>query len=206
LLLALVTSGCFGNETTQFPEGLEPLEDNTAPAQDGSYQERLDMVDGDNGNFMWVHGRGYLLLPPGEVWATSKMEELMATVCSTDSQTFTPLDDDMYEHSFEVHYFVDEVINVEWDEHWRYGTVEGTAEAPTLAMTRYQKVYGSELIRLIEGSIQVLATDDPGVTEIQYVEHLNAAGGGIGDMRISMQRRFDAVAATIRDEEIPPCP
>jgi hypothetical protein len=207
LLCALVAaSGCFGNETSQFPEGLEPLEDNTAPAQEAPYEERLEMVDGDNGNWMWVHGRGYLSLPPGEVWTTSKMQELMATVCSTDSQTFTPLDDEMYEHAFEVHYFVDEVINVEWDEHWRYGTIEGTPDAPELGMTRYQKVYGSELIRLIEGSIQVLATDDPEVTEIQYVEHLNAAGGGIGDMRVSMQHRFDAVAAAIRGEEVPACP
>ena len=129
-LAPLPVTGCFGNETTHFPDGLEPLEDNTAPEPEG---ETLVMVDGDNGNFTWVHGRVFLNMPPGEVWTTSKMDELMATVCSTNSHTFTPVDDPMYEHAFEVHYFVDEVINIEWDEQWRYGTIEGTPEAPGLA-------------------------------------------------------------------------
>jgi hypothetical protein len=73
-------------------------------------------------------------------------------------------------------------------------------------MIRYQKVFGSELIRLIEGSIQVLATDDPEVTELQFVEHINAAGGGASDMRKSAQHRFDGVAATVRGDAVPACP
>jgi hypothetical protein len=206
-LLALVTcAGCFGSGATQFPDGLEPLEDDTAPAQTAPFTEELATVNGDNGSFTWIHGRGYLELPPDEVWATSKMAELMATVCSTDAHAITAEDDPMYESEFDVHYTVDQIITVEWDEDWRYGTVEGTADAPTLAMTRYQKVNGSDLIRMIEGSIEILATDDPAWTELDYVEHVNAAGGGVADMQKAMQHRFDAVAAVARGEPVPACP
>jgi hypothetical protein len=205
--LALVTVvGCFGNDTTHFPAGLEPLEDDTAPAQQAPYTEGLAMVDGDNGSYTWLHGRGYLRLPPAEVWATAKDPELMATVCSTDAHMVMLDTDPAYEEVFDVHYTVDQVITVEWDEQWRYGTVEGMVAMPMLAMIRYQKVFGSELIRLIEGSIEVLATDDPDVTEVQFIEHINAAGGGVADMRKSMQHRFDAIAAVARGDAVPACP
>jgi hypothetical protein len=199
-------AGCFGNETTSFPPGLEPLEDNTAPEQDGAIEQRLELVDGDNGSWAWVHGRGYLLAAPGEVWETMKDPELMATICSTDSHGVETDVEPDYEHSFQLSYFVDDVINIEWDELWRYGTIEGTPEEPGLGMVRYQKVWGSELIYTLEGSIQLHATDDPSVTELQLIEHLAAAGGDISDIRLSMQQRFDSVIAVLAGGVAPPCP
>jgi hypothetical protein len=202
----VILAGCFGSSTTEFPEGLEPLEDNEIEAWGPPFEERMEMVDGDSGRYWYAHARGYLLEPPAAIWETFKQSELMATVCSTDSHSLEEGGEPEYEHSFEVHYFVDELVNVEWDEQWRYGTVEGTPEAPELMMIRYQKVYGSDLIRLIEGSILLLATDDEAVTEVQMIEHVNAAGGGVADIRKSMQYRFDSVAAVVRGGEQPDCP
>ncbi len=197
---------CWGNTTTEFPPGLEPLEDNLAPAQDGDITETLGFEAGERAAYTWVHGRGYYLATPATIWAAAKDAALMAENCSTPTFTVETTEDPDYELSFVASYFVDDIINVEWDEQWRFGTVVGTPDAPELGMVRYQKVFGSELIQLIEGSIQVLATDDPEVTELALIEHVAAAGGTADDMRLSMQHRFDSVAAVIRGDDRPACP
>ena len=201
--LAVLLAGCFGNESTEFPPGLEPLEDNTAPTPDG---ETITFVDGDNGSWAWVHGRAHVHDEPAVVWTTLKVPELMAAVCSTDSHSIEADVEPEYEHSFQLSYFVDDLVNIEWDEVWRYGTVEGTPAAPALGMIRYQKVWGSELIYTLEGSIQLHATEDPGITELEMVEHLAAAGGDRSDIRKSMQHRFDSVVAVLAGGVAPPCP
>jgi hypothetical protein len=114
--------------------------------------------------------------------------------------------DDAYEYSFEVANSVDDVVTVSWEEEWRFGTVTGTPEAPELAMVRYQKTYGSDFIYLIEGSIQVIATDDPDVTTIEFIEHLAALGGAASDIRSTMERRFALLTAAVHDDALPACP
>lgn len=206
VLSVVLLGACWGNTTTAFPAGLEPLEDNEAPAQDGDYTETLEFAAGEKPSYTWVHGRAYFLETPATVWAAIKDGELLADNCSTPTFSVETVDDPDYELALVVSYFVDDIINVSWDEDWRFGTVEGTPEAPELAMIRYQKVFGSELIQLIEGSLQVLATDDPEVTELALIEHVAAAGGTADDMRLSMQHRFESLLAVIRGDELPPCP
>lgn len=199
----VLCGGCFGNTTTDFPEGLEPLEDNLVPARDTA---GIEFVDGDNGSYAWVHARARLEATPADVWAAAKDPDVMVAVCSTDAHEIAPDAEAGYELSFQVSYQVDEIIDVAWDELWRYGTIEGVPEMPTFGMIRYQKVYGSELISTLEGSIQVHATDDPGITEIEMIEHLAAAGGTREDMRATMQHRHDSLAAVTAGGALPPCP
>ncbi len=215
LVVLVAHAGCFGSGSTEFPEGLEPLEANTAPApQGGTPDEALAMIDGEGHNdevdedYVFVHGRGALHATPGEVWAAVKDGDLLSASCRLDSWSVTPDIDAAYEYSFRVHNLVDDVVTVEWEEEWRFGTVEGTPAAPDLAMVRYQKTYGRDFIYLIEGSIQVLpsAGGDPAITEIEFIEHLAALGGSITDIRNSMQRRFDLLAAVIHGEPEPACP
>ena len=203
----LLLAGCFGNESTEFPPGLEPLEDNAVPPHEGDdYAEAIGFADGETGDYTWVHGRGYVLAEPYSVWAALQTPELMAAVCSTDTHAIEVGSEPDYELSFQVSYEVHKVITVAWDESWRYGTIVGTREEPELGMVRYQKVYGSTLIDILEGSIQLHATPDPDVTELQFVEHLSGAGGSVEDMQIAMQHRFDAVVATMHGAEQPTCP
>jgi uncharacterized protein YndB with AHSA1/START domain len=208
LAWAALCAGCwFGSGTTDFPPGLEPLEDNLAPAQAGPpFVEAMAYLDGDNGRWAWVHGRGYLQAPPSEVWAALKRPEVVLAFCSTDRQEVEADVEPEYEHSFRVHYTVEELISVSWQEAWRYGTIDGVTAAPRFGMVRYQKVYGSNLIRTLEGSIQLHATADAGATELQLIEHVDAAGGTVEDMRRSMQHRFDSVQAVVGGGEPPPCP
>src|SRR4051812_15163759 len=107
-LFALGMAAC-GNRTDPFPPGLDPLEDTTAPIQTAPYHETLAMVDGDDGNYTWVHGRGYLAATPDAVWAAALDADLEAMSCDTSSHEVTPQDDATYELSFQVHYEVDDL-------------------------------------------------------------------------------------------------
>ena len=200
-LLALV-AGCQDDVTTVFPPGLEPLEDNTAPEPPGD--ELVTVQGGDE--LKWVHGRGYLHGAPAAVWAATKDPERMAAACETDRHQASPGEEPQYEYGFKIHYEVEQVLTVAWDEQWRYGTVTGTPDAPVLAIIRYQKVYGSDFITTLEGSMILKATDDPAVTALEFVEHLNALGGSHDQMKTSMVQRFGILRALLRDEPAPACP
>jgi hypothetical protein len=129
----------------------------------------------------------------------------MASVCATDRHTITLGPEPQYEYGFRIHYEVDEVVTVAWDELWRYGTITGTPSEPALAMIRYQKVFGSDFINTLEGSIQIVARDDAGLAELQFIEHLDAFGGSADQMESSMKRRFALLAAAAHGDAAPGC-
>ncbi len=198
--------GCQSDIATPFPPGLESLEDNAVPVQQGgAYTEtlRTSTVDADEKK---IYGRGYVLLDPGTVWAASKDPEANVAVCSTSTQDITPNNDPGYEFSFIVHYVVNNILTVQWDDQWRWGVIEGTLEAPILGMIKHQKTEGSSFIELSEGTIQISATDDPNVTELAFVEHLQAVGGGVSDVLTGVQHNFDSIVAVSHGNPIPPCP
>ena len=200
---AVSTTGCFDDISTEFAPGLEPLEPNEAPLPDEP--SRLSIVSGDGENYMWAHGRGFVPASPAAVWEAAKDASVMVHVCASDEQTVETDVDPDYEYSFEVHYVVDTIVTVEWDELWRFGTVVGSPTDPSLALVRYQKVYGSDAITLLEGSVQVLSTDDPEIAEVQFVEHVEAFGGSTEDLRRSMTYRFDALLAALGEGGAPRC-
>ncbi len=206
VVLVVAAAGCQDNIATPFPPGLEPLEDNLVPVQQGgTYTETL-RTDSTNNGEIDIYGRGYVLAAPGVVWAASKNPDANVAVCSTDSQTVTPNNDPTYEYSFIVHYVVNNILTIEWDDQWRWGVITGTIEAPTFGMIKHQKTQGSSFISVSEGTIQVTATDDPNVTELAFVEHLNAAGGGVSDVLKGVQHNYDALVAVSHGNPISPCP
>ncbi|MEZ4402470.1 MAG: hypothetical protein R3B06_20775 [Kofleriaceae bacterium] len=206
LALLVFAAACQDDITTVFPDGLEPLEANTAPApQAGAGIEELRTVSSGSDEKV-VHGRGLVLAEPGVVWAVVKDAERLASTCATDRHAVMLGVEPQYEYGFQIHYEVDQVITVAWDELWRFGTVEGTPEAPTLAMVRYQKVFGSDLITLIEGSIVVRA-GEAGATELEFIEHLAAFGGSIDQMKQSMTQRYRLIVAAAHGQPRPTgCP
>ena len=196
------TAGCQDDVTTVFPPGLEPLEDNRAPAPAG---EELITVQGGDG-LKWVHGRGRVLGPPGLVWAASKEPAHVVADCETSRHAVTVGVEPQYEFGFRVHYEVDDLLTVKWDELWRYGTIEGTPDAPTLAIIRYQKVYGSDFITTLQGSTILRAGDGADVTEVELIEQLDALGGNHDNIKRSMIQRFAIMVALAHGRPIPPCP
>ena len=208
VLLGALLAGCQDNIKTPFPPGLEELEDNPVPTQQGGARTETLVTEDhqDSDDVRHVYGRGYVLLPPAAVWLAAKMPEAMVALCSTDSHQVTPNNDAAYEFSFLVHYVVHNFVTVEWDDQWRYGVVEGTEEEPTLGMIKHQKTMGSDFISLSEGTIEVSATDDPDVTELAFVEHLAAAGGSDGDVVKGVQHNYDAMVSTAHGGPVPACP
>lgn len=209
LVLAVSVTACFGNSASEFPPGLEPLEANTAPTQAGTPTETLVMVDGTGyvpREYLFVHGRGYVKASPGAVWAIVKDGNMLSSSCRFNAWTVTENVDPAYEYSFRVSNTVEDLITIDWDEEWRFGTIDGTPENPELAIARSQKVYGSIFIYLIEGSLQVQATDDPEITEIEIIQHLAAYGGDASDMQKTMQRQFDSVVELTHGRPQPACP
>ena len=200
-LAVLLLAACQDNISTPFPEGLEPFEDNKVAAQpDGPFVEKLRTAT-DSKDFIHVYGRGFVLVPFADMWAAAKHFEPNVSVCKTSENMVSENNQPQYEYSFLVHYIVNDILTVEWDDQWRFGAVD-----ETLAMIRHQKVQGSDFIDLSEGTIQVLATSDPNVSELAFVEHLDATQATTSDVVQGVQHNYDALVATVHGTPIPPCP
>jgi hypothetical protein len=202
LLVVVACAGCQHDITTYFPPGLEPLEDNPVPEQTAPYTETLATATG-SGSEVQVYGRGYVLADPATVWAATMTPQAVVASCTTDAQTFTVGNEPQYEFSFLVSYTVNDVVTVQWDDQWRYGTI--TPE-PFFGMIKHQKTDGSSFITTSEGTIQVTATDDPEATEIAIVEHLQAIAGSSDDVIMSTEHVFASIVAVSHGNAIPPCP
>jgi hypothetical protein len=204
-LALLWLAACQDNIDTPFPEGLEPFEDNIVEVRpDGPFVEELRTATSDK-DYIRVYARGFVLVPPAEMWAAAKSADANKSTCKTDEQQITLGNEPQYEFSFLVHYIVYDFLTVQWDDQWRFGTVALEGDQ-TLGMIRHQKVQGSDFIRLSEGTIQVLATADPGVTELAFVEHLDAVAATTDDVLQGVQHNYDALVATAHGNPIPPCP
>lgn len=199
-------AGCQDDVSTPFPPGLEPLENNSVADATGAPTETLRTRDGSNDSFEYAHGRGFVFTSPQALWQLTKDPEAMVARCRTTTQTVMLGDDPRYELDFVVHYYVDDILNVEWDDQWRYGTIGGTPDAPELAMIRHQKIQGSDFIDRSEGTIQLIATDDPEITELAFVEHLDAISGNSGDLVEGMQDNYARLVALAHELPRPSCP
>jgi hypothetical protein len=201
LLLALLFAACQDDVATPFPEGLEPFEDNTVAAQpDGPFVEELRIM-GSQTDQVRVYARGFVQVPVDTMWDAAKSPAPNVSECKTSSHVITEGNEPQYEASFLIHYVVNDIVTVEWDDQWRFGRI-----SDELGMIKHQKVQGSDFITLSEGTIQVLATSDPGVSELSFVEHLDAISATTADVVEGVQHNYDALVATAHGNPIPRCP
>ena len=201
VLASLFVAGCQDDVETPFPPGLEPFEDNEVPAlPDGPFVEELRVASTDS-DIVRVYARGFVLAPIDTVWEASKTPEANVSTCKTSEHSITVDNEPQYEASFLIHYIVYDILTVEWDDQWRFGRI-----SDELGMIKHQKVQGSDFITLSEGSIQVLATSDPNVTELAFVEHLDAVSATAADVIEGVQHNYDALVATAHGDPIPRCP
>jgi hypothetical protein len=194
-------AGCQDDITTPFPEGLEPFEDNVVePRPDGPFDEGL-RTETRNNDFIRVYGRGFVRVPFDTLWQAAKAVEPNASVCKTTSHTVMVNNQPQYDFSFLISYVVNDILTVEWDDQWRFGLIEAG-----FGMIKHQKTQGSDFVALSEGTIQVLATSDPGVSELVFLEHLDAVQASASDVIDGVQHNYTALVATAKSEPIPPCP
>jgi hypothetical protein len=203
LIYLMCGSGCLGciggNEESPFPPGLEPLEENTAPdpesTPDDPYPEVVSIVHDDGLDYSWAHARGFIKAPTSAVWAAMQEPLTVADRRRTDEQLYEFGVEPEYEFSFLTHYVVNDLVTVEWDEVWRFGAIEGPKDAPVFGLARFQKIYGSSFIDLLEGSMIVYEIDE-NTSEVQFIEHLDAlmtgsdtVAGYMGDLYESVKER-----------------
>lgn len=200
-IAALALAGCQDDIDTPFPAGLEPFEDNKVGTQpDGPFVEELRITSTDS-DMIRVYARGFVLVPFETMWEASKSPEPNVSICKTSEHVVTESNEPQYEASFLVHYIVNDILTVEWDDQWRFGQI-----TEDLGMIRHQKVQGSDFIRLSEGSIQVLTTSEPGVVELSFVEHLEAIQATTADVIEGVKHNYAALVATAHGNPIPRCP
>jgi len=204
--LLLLLFGCQSNVHTPFPPGLEPLADNpvTLGALSGATETLVTKTS--DSPYVKIFAKGYVLVAPGTLWTAMKAPAPNVAIFLSDVPAATENNDPGYEYSFLVHYTVNNVVTVEWDDQWRFGTVDGTPDAPTLAMARHQKTQGSSFITLSEGTIELDATDDPDVSTLSFVEYLDATSAGVSDVLKGVQHNYDSLVSVAHGGAVAACP
>ncbi len=203
LSLVLLTSACLRDVETVFPEGLQPLEDNTAPAVDELSDETIgfEMGERDDGLY-WLHGRGVVHAGLAEV-----IEALADPQVVTDRRGVTRFTTEFdveedYDVSFATVNTAVDILTVEWTLTWRGSVIQGDADDPFVFAMRYQKTDGAAILDVMEGSIIATALNDDR-TELELVQHLKAPLTTEADLLCYQQDLFDEVVLTTRGEDLP---
>lgn len=220
-IVALVTTGCFGNEatplpdaavvdgsTSPFPPHLQPWEDPNeaeAPAATPTemYPEEIRFLRRRwTGGASAVHARAYV---HADVATTLEaLRNPLAGADRRDAVTFT-WDEDVDTRvpwSHRSHLVIPDIVTVEFELTWLSDVVEGSVEAPTMTATRWQKTWGSTAISLLEGSIVCVRVSDT-VTELLIQYHLAAVGSGHETIEQYLTGYYDSILALVRGEPLP---
>lgn len=200
--LVVCLAACAGNSEAPFSSGLDPLEENIAPppaAQPGDpHPEALGTESGKSSEHHWMHARGYIHAPLAQVrpWAEDP------DVCRDPVPDEWTVEYDVepeYDTSFVFHYKERYIITVEFDVTWRFGLIEGTPEDPEVVAGRFQKTWGTDYIRKMEGSVVLRRVSDD-VTEIELIEFLDARSSGVSEIRTYLETYYGNLLAAVHAE------
>lgn len=204
-LMGFVLPGCYGETETSFPAGLAPLgESRVEASSEGGFPEELQMVSGSDID-TWVHARGYLHAPVSEVWKALQDEQVFVDRRAVSEYTIEWDTEPEYDVSFVVSQTVEDIITVSYDVGWRQGFVDGTLEGPETVAIRFQKVFGTELIKRMEGSI-VLVTVEEGFSEFQFQEHMETPIPDTDSLESFVTDMYAEMLAWVHGEDLPTYP
>lgn len=202
-LLLLVLAACEPSEPVTPPDWAAPLEEeNLAPepaATDGElHPEAIETVHGDNGTYLWAHGRGFLHAPLGDVAAAIQDPDVLVDRREVTSWTVEHDVDPDAPIRFRVHHVVENVVTVEFTTLWRQGSV---GDDPTV-YARGTKVAGTEFIAWLEDSV-VLRPRAANVTAIELMRHREAMMGTSEDTARYLTDLFESVRARVHGRPLP---
>lgn len=211
LPLALVP-GCWGNETTPFPPGLEPaaaVNEASFPVGDASdpYPERLDVVltyaEDAPGRPPSVHGKGYVHAPLTAVWMALRNPDVSADRRSFASYTVAQDVEPEYDFSYRIDAVINNIITFGYATTFRHGVVEGTVDAPTTIAEVWRKTDGSTIIADLHGSViaRVVTAD---VTSLEMIQYSRTAMSNHADNEAYLREVFTAVVALSHGRPLPP--
>jgi hypothetical protein len=207
VVVALGVTGCFGDEKTSFPEGLEPFEEIDVAAPEGTetdpFPERLAFDSGSRSGFDWVEARGFVHAPIARTWEAMREPEVCVDRRAVDRWSVRNVEDAEHDFSYVIHNEVDDVISVEFDNTWRHGATTGTVEVPEEIHANFQKTWGTTFIDILRGSV-IARPVDAETTELLMVEHIRAASGdGQEQGRSYLGDYFASIVAHVRGDPLP---
>jgi hypothetical protein len=200
-------ASCKGNSSSNFPAGLEPLDPtNQAPAPAGTptdpHPEAVESVTGETDDYVWAHAHGYVHASLEQTWEAMRDPAVCVDRRKVDQWDVTQDDEPSYKYSYLIHDLVHSIVTVEFFVGWRHDVFEGTADAPTAVAARFQKVYGTDYIEAMSGSILARKIDDT-TTELELIEHLKAHAQGPGTAESTMKDYFASVVARVHGQPLP---
>lgn len=206
MILIVGLLACQKNVATPFPAGLEPLSDCTAgfPGGEGAQPEEALATSGEGDGHLYAHVCGYVHAPVETVWEAIQDPDVV-----TDRRRITEYElvgtdlDPDYDVSFRLHYLVEDILTVEYDVEWRQGVWEyGDQGQVQSVAARFQKVEGSSLIELIEGSVVLAATED-GHTSFELISHHQSLGYTADELQLKATDLYDSVVAFSHGDPLP---
>ncbi|MFO0684074.1 MAG: hypothetical protein U0234_18625 [Sandaracinus sp.] len=205
LLASASAPGCFDNVGTPFPPGLEPWESTNqalapAPVDGDVCPETITFARvAPYGNAIAEHARACIHAPIDVVWASIRNPQTGRDPTSTQPP-FMVLPEPIASECdglYETQLHVDDIIDVDFRICWRHAVVEGTDDAPLVTATRWQKVWGTSVLRTLEGSLVAHPhPDDPGITELEYQYHLDGVMGSAE----RIESYLSVIYARLRDD------
>jgi len=197
LLLALV--GCQKDIVTEFPAGLEPLEDSLAVSAPAD--ESANSTSGTGDDYSWAHLAGRISGDLTDVQGCLEVTEVMVDRRSVSEWERTDLSDPAYDFSAELWNYVEDILDVEFTNAWRNSIVEDPTYTEVLA-ARWQKIEGSDFLPLLEGSMLILPIEE-GAVEIQIIEHLDALIDPEETALLTIEDYYADIRACVRGEPLP---
>ncbi len=202
---AVCAGACSSDVGTGFPPGLAPIEDvgTLPPAGTAAdpHPETLALDKGQDDDSNWVHAAGYVHASVKDVYAALATPDVVADRHNVTSYGSTMTVED-YEVSFRLHYKIDNIVTVEFDLTFREGRVTGSADAPTAASVVYAKTYGSNLVKMMRGSIEVTGIDDH-TSELRFAQRMVATQTNEDNIAKWTESVFASVVATVHGQSLP---
>lgn len=143
--------------------------------ENGRFSDHVQVSKGTESGFVWAEGGACIFRPLREVWGVSHNQSLMVWD-GVDSSNFTERFDrpEGVFHFYEINYFVDEIIDVEWTMNWYHSVRQGSFDQPLQILINYKKVKGTRFIPYWEGSI-ILHQVTPDITSISMRNQIRAS-------------------------------
>jgi hypothetical protein len=178
MILPLLTTliACKDKEVDYaFPDGLEPLEENTAewPAD---MAEEVSYVVGESDDYHWAHARAYIHADIADVYPCLREEEVNVDRREIEEWSVTADVEEGYEFSYAIwnRTYPTLGIQVEYTDTWRHGSTLDEDGGLALVVTSWKMTEGNDYMYLKENSV-VTEIAGEGITSLDMVGHLSAA-------------------------------
>lgn len=204
-LILLTLLACHKDKSTPFPDGLEPLAENTASWPDAN-SEDLSLTSGmdedDTGDYYWTHARGYVQADFATVFECLSTPDVVVDRRAASDWDVTWDVEEGYDVSFRVHNVVPDIVTVEFDVTWRLGEALAEDGETPKGAGRWQKTDGTTYITRLEGSLEVEVYDED-TTGLSYVEILDAMIESNDIPEVYLSDLHSSIAACSRGDALP---